>query len=180
MKKHETKREREARKRAESALTPSSRLSTTPPKELRGLKIASRLWHEIVSIHGETKASQDGSPIITTLDANNLVIYCKMAEEESHLEKELNEARKDRDKLRRQLARFKVTVENVKVYEALQSALNGAVAGVRSQSARLDAHRNAIREWSKTFYLLPSSRAGVAPEGATPDEKPLSDIENFM
>jgi phage terminase small subunit len=179
VRKNETKHERTARASRESMVKPLTELTITPPAELKGKRFACVEWVRVLTLQAETQAAKDGAPIITAFDERTLVTFCKMVEEERTLESKLDKLDRAQDELYKKVSKMKPTKDTLKDYVSLWTQYNGVTSNFKGMSARLDAHRNSIHELAKSMYLTPSSRSGVAPTQAEPEE-PKSEMEKLL
>jgi len=170
---------RAARHTAESSLQPFTTLTITPPAELRGRKISIATWQRIISLQSETQAAKDGAPIITSFDERVLITYCKAVEEERTLENKLQKLDQAQEELYKKISKLKPTKDNLKEFVSMWSQFNGVTGNFKGFSARLDAHRANMHELARSMYLTPSSRAGVAPTAAPPEE-PKDPMEELL
>lgn len=176
---HTTTKERDARGSVESVVKPGEMLTITPPGELKGRRFACAEWVRVITLQNDTQAAKDGSPIITPFDERTLITYCKMVEEEQTLESKLDKLDRAQDVLFKKVSKMKPTRDTLKEYASLWTQFNGATSNYKGMSARLDAHRNSTQELGKSMYLTPSSRAGVTPTPAKPEE-PKSEMEKLL
>ena len=75
-KRHDTKKDRQAREDGEKAFTPRTSISKTAPAALKGHARAVATWRRLVGLYFETEGT-----IITAFDEDLLIKYC-LAEEE--------------------------------------------------------------------------------------------------
>ena len=168
-----------ARKAGELSVTPSTKLTITPPAELKGKNIACLEWRRVIELQETTQAAKDGAPIITAFDERSLITYCKGVQEEQTLEIKLDKLDKAQNVLYFRASKIKPTKDNFKNFVSMWTQFNGVTANYKGMSARLDAHRANLHELAKSMYLTPSSRAGVAPPRKEP-EKPKSEMEKLL
>lgn len=178
-KRKDSKQDRAARVSLESMVTPVTTLTSSPPAELKGRKIAGVVWTRVIELQNETQAAKDGKPIITAFDERSLITYCKMVEEEFTLEAKLSKLDIAQEDFHKKATKIKPTKDNFKEWVSMWAQFNGLTSNFKGMSARLDAHRASIHELAKSMYLTPSSRAGVAPVAAEPDE-PKSPMEELL
>ena len=174
---HSTKAELAARTDAESALTPLTELTVTPPPELHGNKYAIAVWKRHVKLYAETEGT-----IITAFDADLLVKYCKLEAECLTFEDLCSELMEEKIYLTKEISRLKrkakKTTEEVDEYISYSSQRIAVAARYQGLDARLDGKRKLLHALAQSLYLTPRSRAGVDPKRKgeeTPD--PLKEFD---
>jgi hypothetical protein len=166
-----------ARTEAESAITPVTRLTVKPPKELSGLRTAAALWTEVITLQEQTQAAQDGSPIITSFDRKILIAYCKLEEECLRWEAKRDETEKKAKDIWAQISKLRPKGEEMKNYVALLTQYNALDARVQGWDGRLDIKRGLLHKIAQSLYLTPRSRAGVnPPEKEKPSTDPMENV----
>jgi hypothetical protein len=174
-----SKQDRAARASVEAMVTPKTELTITPPAELRGKKIACKVWTRVIELQLETEAAQAGKPMITAFDERTLITYAKACQEELTLEAKLSKLDEAQENLYRKVKQVKPTKDNYRDWVSMWQQFNGLTSNFKGMSARLDAHRSAMHELAKSMYLTPSSRAGATPPTKGPEE-PQSEMEKLL
>jgi hypothetical protein len=160
---NDTKADRQARTAAESSVRPKTELTIKPPASLSGHKTASVTWRRVIELQNETKAAQDGEPIITSFDVDLLVKYCLLEEEVIELAKMRADMHKDWDDNRKIAKKIKPNPDTLKVWVNMWDVVNAMFQRFQGMDARLDGKRKLLLAVSMSLYLTPRSRAGVAP-----------------
>ena len=173
-KRHNTKKEREARKSNESALLPKTQLTRNPPAELAKHPQAGKTWKRIVGLYFETKGT-----IITAFDQDVLIKYC-LAEEELlelfAMRKQIKELWNTHSKW---LKKLNPKNEDLKKYLDALAQANALLQRFQGMDARMDGKRKLIFTLAQSLYLTPRSRAGVSPEEKLPEE-PESEMDKLL
>jgi hypothetical protein len=162
---HLTKREREDRSRAESAMMPKTPITARVPESLKGHARASAVWKYTLALYVDME-----TPIVTAFDRDLLVDYCLSIEQLVQIE----------DMRAQAIRSFELIAENLKAVIAKakrkdpkqiiaeQLAIAQKMADILDQimklDARVDRKRSLIHTLRQSLYLTPRSRAGVAPE----------------
>ncbi len=173
-KRHSTKAEKSARNAAEDALRPTTELTTNPPAELKGKKIASAVWCRLMGLYFETQGR-----IVTAFDADILVKYCIAEEELVELEKLRAELKGLWESHSEVLAGIEPGTENLKDYFGALAQANALLKQFQGMDARLDGKRKMVFALAQSLYLTPRSRAGVAPTEKEPEE-PKSKMDKLL
>ena len=168
----ETLDAKQHRRDAESAMTPRTTLTLKPPPALKGHKPAADVWRRVVGLYAEI----DGT-IATGFDYDLLIKYCLLEEECDWLAG----IRASIDKQHRAAAKklAKARPDDMDAYYKAMGQLNALLTRLQGFDARLDGKRKLLHDLSKSLYLTPRSRAGVAPPTKEPDE-PKSEMESLL
>lgn len=173
-KRHDSKKDKQARESAENALRPVTKLTLQPPGALDGHPHARTVWKRTISLYAETTGE-----IITAFDENLLIKYC-LAEDELF---ELQDVRKEIASLWKKhnatLKKLKPKIDNLKDYLTALDQANALLKQFQGMDARLDGKRKMLLAMEQSLYLTPRSRAGVAPP-EKPDEEPDSDMDKLL
>jgi hypothetical protein len=146
------------RVRAETALTPQTKLPVRPPASMRGHEPARKHWTRLIGLYAEV----DGV-IATAFDQDLLIKYCLILEEcdwLSGIRKQIEKAYTTANKL---LTKLKPDPENMEKYYLALSQVNALLTRLQGFDARLDGKRKLALALEQSLYLTPRSRAGVAP-----------------
>ena len=171
---HDARADRTARELSESAIVPTTQLTTSPPESLKQHKHATATWRRLIELYAETKGE-----IITAFDQDVLVKYCLAEEELIELFALRAEIKKLWETHSKWLSKLKPKGDQIKDYlSALQQA-NALVQRFQGMDARLDGKRKLIFSLAQSLYLTPRSRAGVAPEEKEP-EQPQDDMDKLL
>ena len=176
---NDTKADRQSRQAAESVARPTTELTIKPPESLRGHKIAAATWRRLIELQNETKAAQDGEPIITSFDADLLVKYCLLEEEVIELAKMRTNMHKDWEDNRKTAKKIKPNPDTLKAWVQMWDVVNAMFQRFQGMDARLDGKRKLLLAMSMSLYLTPRSRAGVA-FPIKDDEPEKSDTEKAL
>ena len=177
-KKNLTKEERAAKIALDASLSPLEKLSMTPPAILKKHPLASAMWKKIMKRYASTAGD-----LVTSFDENILIRYVLTLEEvewlkgiRSSVETEFRSIEKTISKNRN----AKLTDEAYKVYVKTLESYNAILARLVSIDARVDSKNKFVQTMEISLYLNPRSRAGVAPEAATPDEPSEDPMEKLL
>jgi phage terminase small subunit len=171
---HNTKAEREARTAAEESMIPKTLLTSKPPAELNGHKVASQVWKRLIKLYDETEGT-----IITSFDSDVLVKYCLAEEELVELSALRRVIFQMWDKHLKILNTINPKADQLKDYFNALAQANALLQRFQGMDARLDGKRKLIYALAQSLYLTPRSRAGVAPTEKEPDE-PGGEIEKYI
>lgn len=156
--------DRAARERAESAVTPKTALTATPPAELTGHPRAIAVWRHTLKLYGETEAR-----IVTAFDQGILIDYCKAVEELVELDELRAGSLESHTLMVKSLKALtaKLKKKDAKTVLAEQMAITEKLEMIMAQiiklDGRIDRKRALIHTLRQSLYLTPRSRAGVAP-----------------
>ncbi len=164
---HSTKAEKAERESAELAMTPTTKLSESPPAILARHKKAMQTWKRLVGLYFEAEGE-----IVTAFDEDALAKYCLLEEECLVLEDLRDGVLGDYEGIHKQLARMKPKGEEMKIYYSLLEQVNALLARYQGLDARLDGKRKHVHTLAQSLYLTPRSRAGVAPTEKAKPEAP--------
>jgi len=176
---HDLNDEKRTRDDAARAVTPRTVLEIKPHAALKNHKIAAGVWTEILTLQAETKAAEDGTPIITSFDKDLLIKYCLLEEECIWLEGIRADIEDDYLSVRSKLRRVKPKGNALKDYYNVLGQVNALLARLQGMDARLDGKRKLLHSLAQSVYLTPRSRAGVAPEGREP-QKPKNKLTAML
>lgn len=176
---HDTKADRAARADAESAVRPRTVLSADPPAALHGRALASSTWRRLLELQAETKAAQDGAPLITAFDADLLIKYCVLEEELVELAKLRALIQKEYESQLKTVQKMKPDKDTQKDYLHLWDVVNALFARFQGVDARLDGKRKLQVSIAQSMYLTPRARAGV-PINEAPPTAPESAMEKHL
>lgn len=161
---HDLPADRAARERAESAVTPKTALTATPPAELTGHPRAIAVWRHTLKLYGETEAR-----IVTAFDQGILIDYCKAVEELVELDELRAGSLESHTLMVKSLKALtaKLKKKDAKTVLAEQMAITEKLEMIMAQiiklDGRIDRKRALIHTLRQSLYLTPRSRAGVAP-----------------
>jgi phage terminase small subunit len=166
-KSHQTKAEKETRESSEAAMTPATQLDLKPPALLQKRKHARATWSRLIGLYQEV----DGT-IVTAFDADLLTKYCILEEECLWLEGKRAQVDQNANRIDKLLKNKEKAKEfDAEGYVAMLQQYNALNARVQGLDARLDGKRKLLHDLSKSLYLTPRSRAGVAPTGKPKEEE---------
>lgn len=152
-------------------MAPRTRLDVATPPELKGQAIAAAEWKRIITLQDETKAAQDGSPIITAFDKTALVRYCMIEQYIFDLQALKKETFDEFKALGAQIKKIRPTAENFKERNVLMDQRVGTRAAYQSILSQIGVLGTKQHDLAKSLYLTPRARAGVMPEGAGEQEE---------
>lgn len=165
-KRHSTRQEIDQRAEAESAMTPTTQLSTAPPPLLQKHRVARGVWSRLVQLYLGTQGT-----LITAFDEDLLVKYCVLEEECIWLEGKRAEVDKVAARVNKLLAnKEKAKQIDAESYVALLQQYSSLLTRVQGLDARLDGKRKLIHSLAQSLFLTPRSRSGVAPARREPEE----------
>ncbi|MBI5933277.1 MAG: hypothetical protein HY867_06180 [Chloroflexi bacterium] len=176
---HSTRAERTSRADAESAVIPSTVLTLRAPAPLTGHPAASATWKRMIALQNQTKAAQDGKPIITAFDEDLLVKYCLLEEEVLELAKMRKQMRTDWEENQKAAKKIKPKAETLKTWVQMWDVVNGMFQRFQGMDARLDGKRKLLHSIAQSLYITPRSRAGMAIPEAGPEE-PKSEMDDLL
>jgi hypothetical protein len=132
---------------------------------------AAATWKKTIGLYLEIQGQ-----IVTAFDEGALIDYCLAMEEADERLKQLKTATQDFEVLRAAAKRTKQTVENFSTWTHMWELVNTKEQTLLKLDARLDQKRKFILSLRQNLYLLPRSRAGVAPteKEQKEDDDPMS------
>jgi phage terminase small subunit len=162
---HQTREEREAREATDASMLPKTQISKKPPAALKGHAYASAIWRRLIDLYSEVQGT-----IITAFDEDLIVAFCLGEEELQELFKLRNEVKGLWVKHSKILAGMKPKGEQLKDYFNCLSQANALLERYKGFDSRIDAKRKMLHEFSKSLFLTPRARSGVAPKEKEPEE----------
>lgn len=173
-KRHDTKKDKQARESAEAAMAPTTKLTLKPPAALTGHKVASATWTRLLRLYDETKGT-----IITAFDEDVLIKYCLAEEELTELAGLRRVIFQTWNTHLKWLNQFKPKGDQIKDYLGALAQANALLQRFQGIDARIDGKRKLIFSLAQSLYLTPRSRAGVAPT-EKPPEAPKSKMDELL
>lgn len=171
---HETAAERQARADAESAMTPESDLPYNSPSQLSGLAIAQKVWRETIKTYMEIEGL-----IVTKLDFDLLVDYCKMMQQAIELDQMRKEAVFAVDLLKK-LRDKQIKENDLEHAERTAAKMAPAMELVVKIDSRVDRKRAELNKMRTYLYLTPRARAGANPEKRNNQEEELDPMAALL
>lgn len=168
---HDTTAETANREGRDAALRPERRLTVNPPAQLKGHKVAQKVWRRLMRMYGELDAE-----IVTRMDVDFLVDYCMLTEQVLELDQMRQSAVSVWERLQRLLDEF--TGDPVAEYK-LAVQVGQALNDVVKFDGRADRKRDLLFKMRQSLYITPRARAGSIPNQKKP-EKPLDDMEALL
>ena len=173
-KRHDTKKDRQAREDGEKAFTPKTSISKTAPTALKGHARAVTTWRRLVGLYFETEGT-----IITAFDEDLLIKYCLAEEELGQLYKIRGEILKLWTTHSKKVLTIKPDPKQLNNYYNALAQANALLQRFQGMDARLDGKRKMVVLIAQSLYLTPRSRAGVAPQ-EKPPEMPKSEMGDLL
>jgi phage terminase small subunit len=168
---HETAAETANREGKDAALRPGRKLTTYPPAQLKGHKIAQKAWRRLMRLYGELEAE-----IVTRMDIDMLVDYCMLIEQVQELDQMRKSAVNVWETLERALDEFDGDEKG-----RYQLAINvgNALNDVVKFDGRADRKRDLLFKLRQSLYITPRARAGSIPSQKKPEE-PMDPVAQML